>query len=134
MVSQELNNYGLEFANDIKDESVLTVSFARKRNVKEVIGIIRCALNKAGKRKEKMIGLFFGETEWKEHEEKKSTHYHIAIVSEITQEQKRYIQQEFEYQAGNASLGDKSIICRWGCNHSKNYLFSGHALPFKKRF
>lgn len=134
MINTVFRHYGFEYVKDIKDENVLTVSFARKRSVKEVIGIIRCALNKAGKRKEKMTGLFFGENEWELDKPKLSTHYHIAIISEITQEQKRYIQQEFEFQAANASLGCKSTICRWGCNHSRNYLFNGHALPFKKRF
>lgn len=134
MTTQELELYGLELVKDIKDQNVLTVSFARKRNVKEVIGIIRCALNKEGKRKEKMTALFFGENEWKLHEEKLSSHYHIAIISEVTQEQKRKIQEEFEFQAHNSSLGDKAYICRWGCNHSVNYLFNGHSLPFKKRF
>lgn len=128
-----LHQYGVKHYHRIRDENVVTVSFRKNVNVKDVIGIIRMS-KKRSEQKGPLEALFFGENEWEENKPKVSTHWHIAFLNPVVHKLKVEMTRSFEYFASHAAMADKKIVCRWHCNGAVDYLTLGHSLPFYKRF
>lgn len=123
-----------ELLDLITDDNCLTISGRRLIDAKEVCGVVRLSLRGAGSRDIDTEALFFGEKDWEPHQPKKSRHYHIAFLRQMTTTEKNHIRKGFEFFAPKIGYGDAEIIvAKWGINHSRNYLLR-HAVPFHKRF
>lgn len=123
-----------ELLSHITDENCLTISGRRLITAKEVCGVVRLSLKRAGSRGVETEALFFGEKDQAQHETKKSRHYHLAFLRTMSADERDHIREGFEFFGPKIRYSDKNIIvAKWGIQHSLNYLLR-HAVPFLKRF
>lgn len=117
----------------ITEDNVLTLSFTREMNAKEVYGMIKNSLRLAGTTKGITETLWFGDGEWLEDKPKMSRHYHIAFLREMTKKERTEISMGIRHHSKKMYIGDKDIVERWIVRCTVPYLLE-HGIPFLKKF